>query len=382
LKFLPLIWSGIWRKPGRTVLIFLQVCVAFALFGVLQGLKSGVEQLISQTRADVLLVHGNLALFDPLPLALLERIKSVPGVVVVAPVELFGALYQSPDHKLGVVAVRPVEGWLSAFSFTIAPEYVAAFRRLRTAAIIRDGVAKKYGWKIGDHIPLLSKTAQKTGSTDWAFDVVGIYADSDLGGGGDTLLINYDYFDEARLENKGTVKHFKVAIADPAMAAGVADEIDRRFANSANETRTESMRELAQSQLQSIGDLNFLIRSIVGAVLVALLFATATMMMQSIRERLPELGVLKTLGFTDAAVFLFILAEARTIFTAAAACGLALALTVFPLASTIVPGLSMPRVVVAAGLACAVLAAIVSAAVPAIFAARSNIVAALAGRPS
>jgi putative ABC transport system permease protein len=380
MKFLPLIWSGIWRKPGRTVLIFLQVCVAFALFGVLQGLKTGVEQLIGQTRADVLLVHGSLALFDPLPLSLLERIKSVPGVKVVAPVELFGATYQSPDQKLGVVAVRPVEGWLSAFSYTIAPEYVAAFRRSRTATIIRDRVAKKYGWKIGDHIPLLSKTAQKNGSTDWGFDVVGTYDDSDLGGGGDTLLINYDYFDEARLENKGTVKHFKVAIADPAMAATVADEIDRRFANSANETRTESMRELAQSQLQSIGDLNFLIRSIVAAVFVALLFSTATMMMQSIRERLPELGVLKTLGYTDTALFLFILAEALTIFIAAAASGLGLALTVFPLASKIVPGLSMPLIVVAIGLVYAGLAAALSAAVPAIFAARSNIVAALAGR--
>ena len=90
MKFLPLIWSGIWRAPGRSVLIFLQVCVAFALFGVLQGLKTGVEQLIGQTRADVLLVHGSLALFDPLPLALLEQIKSIPGVKVAVPVELFG----------------------------------------------------------------------------------------------------------------------------------------------------------------------------------------------------------------------------------------------------------------------------------------------------
>jgi len=380
LKFLPLIWSGIWRKPGRSVLIFLQVCVAFALFGVLQGLKTGVEQLIGQTRADVLLVHGNLALFDPLPLALLEQIKSVPGVKVVVPVELFGAIYQTPNQKLGVVAVRPDEGWLSAFTFTIAPEYVAAFRRMRTAAIIREGVAKKYGWKIGDHIPLLSKTPQKTGSTDWAFDIVGTYTDSDLAGGSDTLLINYDYFDEARLADKGTVKHFNVAVSDPALAVAVTDEIDRRFANSANETLTESMRALAQSQLQSIGDLNFLIRSIVAAVLVALLFATATMMMQSTRERMPELGVLKTLGFTGVAVFLSILAEAMTIFVAAAASGLGLAVLIFPLAANIVPGLSMPLIVVAVGMACAVLAAAISAAVPAVFAARLNIVAALAGR--
>jgi putative ABC transport system permease protein len=140
------------------------------------------------------------------------------------------------------------------------------------------------------------------------------------------------------------------------------------------------MRELAQSQMQSIGDLNFLIRSIVGAVLVALLFATATMMMQSTRERMPELGVLKTLGFTDVAVFLCILAEAMAIFIPAAASGLALAVLVFPMAAKILPGLSMPLIVVAVGLAFAVLAAAISAAVPAVFAARSNIAAALAGR--
>ncbi|HME41094.1 MAG TPA: ABC transporter permease [Steroidobacteraceae bacterium] len=378
MKFLPLIWSGVWRKPGRTILIFLQVGVAFALFGVLQGLKTGVEQLINATRADLLLVHSSLGLADSLPLGLLEQIKSVPNVQVVVPVELFGAIYQNPNQKLVLVAIRPEEGWLSAFTYTIAPEQVAAFQKMRTGAIVKQQLAKKYGWKVGDHIPLMSTTAQMNGSTDWAFDVVGTYTDSDLGAGGDALLINFDYFDAARLAGKGTVKHFNAAISDPKLAATVGDSIDRRFANSANATQSESLRELAQSQMQSIGDLNFLIRSIVSAVLVALLFATATMMMQSTRERTPELAVLKTLGFTDREVFLFILAEAITVFIAAAAFGLALALLVFPLASKFVPGLSMPLVVVLFGLACAVLVAAISAAVPAVLAARLNIATALA----
>jgi putative ABC transport system permease protein len=137
---------------------------------------------------------------------------------------------------------------------------------------------------------------------------------------------------------------------------------------------------LAQLNLQSIGDLNFLIRAIVSAVLVALLFATATMMMQSIRERTPELAVLKTLGFSNRAVFLCILAEALTIFVAAAACGLALAMLVFPLASRIVPGLSMPVIVVAVGVASAVLAAVISVSLPALAAARLNIATALGSR--
>jgi putative ABC transport system permease protein len=378
MRFLPLIWSGIWRKPGRTNLIFLQVSVAFALFGVLQGLKTGVEHLVSEVRADLLLVHGSLSIIDSLPLGLLEQIKLVPGVKTVVPVELFGATYQNPNQQVGIVAIHPDEDWLSAFTFTIAPDYVAAFRKMRTGTIIREGLAKKYGWKIGDHIPLMSSTAQLNGSTDWAFDVVGTYTDSDLGGGRDTLLINYAYFDEARLAGKGTVKHFNVAISDPRLAVQVSDEIDRRFANSENATQTDSLRELSQSEMQSIGDLDFLIRAIVSAVLVALLFGTATMMMQSIRERMPELAVLKTLGFTDRALFLFVLAEAVVVFVAAAACGLALALLVFPFAARFVPGLSMPLIVVALGLACAVLVAAVSALVPAVQAAKLNIAAALA----
>ena len=380
MKFLPLIWSGIWRKPGRTLLIFLQVCVAFALFGVLQGLKTGVEHLIGETRADLLLVHGSLSLIDALPLNLLEQIKSVPGVKVVVPVDLFQGIYQNPSQKLGMVAIRPDEGWVSAFTFTVAPEYLAAFHKMRTGALIKEGLAKKYGWRVGDHIPLMSDTAQVSGSTDWAFDVVGTYTDSDVGGGIDTLIINYDYFDEARAAGKGTVKHFNVAIADPRRAAAVADAIDRRFANSGSETQTESLRELVQSEMQSIGDLNFLIRAIVSAVLVALLFATGTMMMQSTRERTAELAVLKTLGFTDRRVLVFILVEAMTVFIAAAACGLTLALVAFPFASKIVPGLSMPMIVVVIGLASAVLAAVISAWIPAVLAARLNIAAALAGR--
>ena len=250
MRFLPLIWSGIWRKPGRTILIFLQVSVAFALFGVLQGLKSGVEHLIAEARADLLIVHSRVGFFAAsLPLGMLEQIKSVPGVKVVDPVELFGGTYQKPTQRVGIVALRPDEDWLSAFTFTIAPEYVAAFRKMRTGALVRAELANKYGWKIGDHIPLMSNMAQLSGSKDWVFDVVGTFTDSDIGAGTDNILINFAYLDEARLVGKGTVQHFNVAVSDPKLAMTVADEIDRRFANSSNETRTESLREMAQSQI-------------------------------------------------------------------------------------------------------------------------------------
>jgi putative ABC transport system permease protein len=361
------------------VLIFFQVTVAFALFGMLQGLKTGIDHAVAAARADLLIVHSRLSyLDDSLPAGLLAQIQSVPGVKLAVPVDIFGATYQKPTQGLGVVAISLVKDWPTAFTYTIAPEYLAALEKLRTGTLVRDELAEKYGWKIGDRIPLMSNTAQVSGSTNWAFDVVGTFSDSDIGGGRYMILINLAYLEEARVLGKGTVQHFNVLVSDPKQAVTVADEIDRRFANSSQETKTESLQELAQSQMQSIGDMNFLIRAIVGAALVALLFATATMMIQSVRERTVELAVLKAVGFTDRAVFLFILAEALLVCIAAAAFGLALATVVLPLAAKFILGLSMPKIVVALGLSLAALVALISAAAPAAQAARLKVATALA----
>lgn len=380
MKYLPLVWAGIWRKRGRTILIFLQVAVAFTLFGVLQGLKTGVDHAIAAARADLLIVHSRLSWAELLPLGILGQIGSVPGVKEVIPVDLALGTYQNARQQVGIVAVRPDKGWLSAFTYTISPAYVAAFRATRTGILVRAELAKKYGWKVGDSIPLMTRVMKHDGSTDWTFDMVGTFTDSDVGGGNSNVLVNYDYWNEARLTGKDTVQHFNVRIADPHMAAKVSDAIDSHFANSPNETRSESIRELAQANLQSIDDLEFLIRAVVSAVMVALLFATATMMIQSVRERTSEIAVLKTVGFTDAVVFALTLAEAVLVCVVAAGCGLALATLAFPYASRFVHGLSMPWIIVIAGLIAAIVVAVVSAAVPAMLAARLKVAAALAER--
>jgi putative ABC transport system permease protein len=132
--------------------------------------------------------------------------------------------------------------------------------------------------------------------------------------------------------------------------------------------------------MQSLGDLNFAIRSILSAVLAALVFSAATMMMQTVRERTPELAVLKTLGFGNVTVFLLVAAESLALCIPASLAGLTLAWTAFPLAAKYIPGLSMPMVVVPLGLFGAVLVALISVSVPGLRAARLNIVDALAGR--
>ncbi|MGH8317090.1 MAG: ABC transporter permease [Steroidobacteraceae bacterium] len=381
-KYASLLWAGIFRKPGRTVLTVLQIVIAFGLFGVLQGLKTGVDLAIAAARADLLDVRPKVG-GSTLPLAYLARIKALPGVKLVSLLDGFSATYQNPTQELYVLAIDPNDkAWLteSPKIFKVSPASLDALARSRTGALVSAELERKYGWKVGDQIPLLSPTTLQTNGSDvWTFNIVGTYTIHEIGGsGGELMVINYAYLDEALYQGRGTVQHFHVVTTDPRQAIAVTEAIDHEFANSANETRTESYRESAQSQMQSIGDLNFTIRSIVGAVFVALLFSTATMMAQSIRERTVELAILKAVGFSDRAIFSLIAAESIVVWTVAAALGLLLATIAFPYAASMVPGISMPWVVVAIGFAIAVVIGLASASIPALRAARLNVATALA----
>jgi len=243
--------------------------------------------------------------------------------------------------------------------------------------LITADIGRKYGWHVGDKVPLTSSTLQTNGSATWTFDIVGMVTFNNRDHGV-YVFANYSYIDEARALNKGTVGHFFAVASDPKQAAAVSDAIDHAFANSASPTHTESFRESAQEDLRSLGDLNFAIRSILSAVLVALVFSTATMMMQAVRERTPELAVLKTLGFDSRTVFLLIATESILICIAASLAGLALAWITFPFAAKYIAGLSMPMVIMVFGILGAVLVALISVSLPGLRAARLNIVDALA----
>jgi putative ABC transport system permease protein len=381
VKYLPLIWSGIWRKPGRTVLVILQVAVAFALFGLLQGMKSGVDRAVANTRADVLFVGSANIGGAALPLAYLERLRSIPGMKDVSFADGFLGTYQRPNQPVFVLAIPPTRLWLTLTPeiFKVLPADLDALQKTRNGVLITADIGKKYGWHLGDRIPLNSNTLQIDGSGTWNFQIVGMFTDHEPGEAG-FIVANYDYLNEARALSKDTVRNFYALIADPQRAAVMSDTIDHAFANSSNETSTASFREGAQQQMRSIGDLNFLIRSVIGAVLVALLFSITTIRMQTIRERTPELAVLKTLGFNDRSIFLMVVGESLLICIAAALIGLALSTGVFPYTAKFIPGLSMPLNVVGFGLIGAILVALITAAPPAARAARLQVVDALAGR--
>jgi putative ABC transport system permease protein len=194
------------------------------------------------------------------------------------------------------------------------------------------------------------------------------------------IFANYDYLDTARALNKGTVQEFFVVVADPKQVTAMSARIDRTFANTPNATNTQPLRIMMQQQARHIGDVSFVIRSIVSAVLVALMFSITTMMMQSVRERTPELAVLKTLGFSDLAVFLLVVLEALILCMAGALIGLGLATSVLSVGGRFIVGLSMPRVVLAFGLIGAVVISLFSVSLPALRAAKLQVVDALARR--
>jgi len=380
VKYLPLIWSGIWRKPGRTILIFLQVMIAFALFGVLQGLRTGTQTAMANIRADVLFVRAAVRGGAALPRAVLEPLRDVPGVRDVTFVDTLQGTYQKPNQSVFVLAIDASPAWLTMLSdfMTVQKKDLDALRDSRTGVLIDPFMTQKFGWHVGDKIHLTSATLQANGSGNWTFDIVGNYVAH--GEDPSVIIANYAYLDEGRVRDKGTVRNFFVSISDPHQAAAISASIDHRFTNSSNGTKTASIREISQQALQSLGDVDFLIHSILSAVLVALLFAVSTMLTQTIRERIPELAVLKTVGFSNRALFILVVVEVCWVCIVAALLGLAVAIAVFPLAKNLAPGLSMPLSVLGVGAIAACLVALAGAAIPAMRAARLPIVDALAGR--
>jgi putative ABC transport system permease protein len=366
MKYAFLIWSGIWRKRTRAALILLQVIVAFTLFGVLQGLDTGIKQAIARSHANRMYVLSRVSSGDVLPFGLLSEIQRVPGVVAVTYETSIGGTYQNPDQQIGVDGVDAASFARIFPEIVIPPSELEALVRTRAGAIVGEPLMRRYGWKIGQRIPMQSPVAQRDGSFDWSFDVVGAFTNADNPDQANYLIANYAYLNEAREANRDTVGDFVIEIADPKRSASIGHDIDTLFANSPHETRTQSESDLASSQVQRIGDIDFLAHAVTAAAFFALLFATGALMMQTIRERTPELAVLKTVGFGDRRVMALVLAEALVSCILGAAIGLAIAALLLPRARSLIGTVgNLPEVVIAAGFACAILLALVSGALPA-----------------
>jgi putative ABC transport system permease protein len=381
MKFLPLVWAGIWRKRGRTILILAQVVIAFTLFGVLQGLNTAIKQAVASTHADRLYTGSRLRFGTPLPISMVARLEATPGVTGVSYRFMFGGSYQKATQNIPIAATD-LESYLSMYP-ELRSEPAQALQELartQDGAIVGIVTMNKYGWKVGQRITLQAPLPRKNGSRDWSFRILGTYQDTEHPDQAVVILANYRYINQSQAGQADTISFATVHIADPTQAAQVQQAIDRQFANSSNETLTQSEQELAQSQVENLGDLDVVVHRITAATFFVLLFATGALMMQSIRERTPELGVLKTVGFSSPLVMTLILSETLVLCVVGCVLGLWIASRLLPLASSFIGIGSLASAVVAAGLGCAVVLALAAGSIPAYRGLRLRAVDALANR--
>jgi putative ABC transport system permease protein len=387
MKYLPLVWAALRRKPARTLLTCFSIATAFFLFGTLQGINVGIADITKITSVSHLIVMSRVNMGAPLPLAHASQILSVPGVTAVAPINVLIGTYQRPNNPI-VVLGTDIQAMAKISSDLIIPaDQLAAMVRTRNGVIVGVTVAKQYGWKIGDRIPVHGLNTTKTdGTSDWQFDVVGTYT-LQQPDWATRIFANYDFINEALSTGKNQSYDFYVGISDPARSAAISQTIDDRFANSPDQTSTANEKDFLESTLSQIGNISFLVNGVVAAVMFTLLFLTSNTIAQSVRERTSELAVLKTLGFTDGGVQWLVLVEALALALVSAAIGVALASRVLPwmtsgplLAAQGIGAMHVPGPVYGAGALVALLLALVSGVPPALRARRLNIVTALSGR--
>jgi len=386
MRYLPLLWAGLFRKKTRTILTLLSIVVAFALFGLLQAVKIAFDAGADMADAKRLLTTARYSIIEPLPIGYLRRIEQVRGVVGVAYADWFGSKYQNESNAFPVFAVDPAR-YLDMYpEFTVNPGEREAFARTRTGALAGRRLVNRFGWKVGQKLPIASEIhANRDGTMNWEFDLVGMIDAEDpvAQGNSDMVLINVSYFDEARAQGKGKTGWYIVRVADSTQARAISATIDTLFQNSPDETKTQPEKEFALGFAKQIGDIGALVTRILLAVFFTLLILTGNTMAQSIRERIPELGILKTLGFSDGKVTSLVLAEALLLLVLGGAIGMGAAVLSMPTLNNATGGRFPPLFV---GLESWVLAAVVAALValaiglpPAWRARRLKIVDALSG---
>ena len=327
MKFFPLIWSNLKRRKMRTIFTILSIVVAFVLFGYLGAIEKAFSMGVDVSGADRLMAMHKMTFIQLLPISYQERIAAMEGVELVSHLTWFGGIYKDQKStKFGQMAVD-TDTFFDIYSEFILPEdQMKAWKADRTGAIIGRVTAERYGWKVGDKIPLKGTIFRKPDGSAWEFNVSGIYHGEKKGTDESSMYFHYDYLNEAARDGDfGLVGWYIVRIADPARAAELSSRIDDLFANSPAETKTQTEKAMAQSFANQVGSIGTIIAGVLSAVFFTILLVAGNTVAQSVRERTNELAVLKTLGFSHGQVLGLVLAESCFLALLGGALGLALA---------------------------------------------------------
>jgi putative ABC transport system permease protein len=325
MKFAHLIWGNLMRRKLRTALTLLSIVVAFVLYGLLCAIRQALVGGVELAGADRLVVRHKTSIIQLLPVSYKARMERIPGVDLAVHQTWFGGVYQDPKNFFMQSPVVPEEFLSMHPELILSPEQKQAWLQTRTGAIVGRKTATRFGWKIGDKVPIQS---QIWGRRAWEFDIVGIFDGRDKGTDTTPMFFRYDYFDEFRQQNnwgQGLVGWYTIRVKDPARAAEIARLVDQEFENSPAETKAEPEGAFVQGWARQVGNIALIVASILAAVFFTLLLVTGSTMSQSVRERIGEIGVLKAIGFTHGRVLALVLAESCLLALLGGGLGLGLA---------------------------------------------------------
>jgi putative ABC transport system permease protein len=318
MKFLPLIFANLSRKKLRTTLTIGSFAVALFLFGFLAVIHGAFTGGVQLAGIDRLMVINKVSIIQTLPISYRDQILRIPGVKYVAIQSWFGGIYQDPKNFFPSFVVDPPNQRLVFPELAVPDDQWNAFLADREGAIVGARTAKRFGWKVGDRVPL---KAPIYGGT-WEFNIRGIYNSPVEGTDLSQFWLRNDYFDERKTFGKGEVGWYTVKLDSADDSARVVKTIDDEFANSPYETKTETMQAMAASWVKQAGNIEFLILAIGGIVFFTLLLVTGNTMALAVRERMGELAVMKAVGFSDRFVLFIVLGESVLIAVVGGAIGL------------------------------------------------------------
>jgi putative ABC transport system permease protein len=380
MKFRRLIFANLFRKKVRLILTIGSFAVALFLFTFLAVVKSAFSRGTDLAGADRLVIINRTGLIQTMPLAYRDKILRIEGVKTVAHNNWFGGVYQDEKNFFPQFVIDPENQRQVMTEMRVPDDQWTNFVNDRQGAVVGAGLAKRFGWKVGDRIPL--KNALYGPTKTWEFNLDGIYKNDHPGGDESQFWLQWKYFDEnIPAVIKGQVGWYVLKLDSPDDAVRVARAIDTGFANSSTETKTESESAFQAGFAKQLGNIELLILTIGGVVFFTLLLVTGNTMAISVRERTGELAVLKAIGFSDRSVLFFVLAESLVIALVGGLIGLGLAVLAIPVVGAALNGLLPPLLlsvsVLSLGLVFAVFVGVASGLLPGIGAMRMRVVSAL-----
>jgi putative ABC transport system permease protein len=378
-----LVRKNLFRRKLRAALMIVSILIAFMIFGVLAGFYRAFTAGEDRAAADRLITVNKINFTQPMPIAYFNRVHSVDGVRQVTFANWFGGYYQDPKNFLMTLAVEPATYFdVYRSELDIPPEQLQAFIRDRSSAVIGESLARKWGWKVGDRVPVASNIfTQRSGGHTWDFTIAGIVKGKTEQVDTNFFLLQYAYFDETRSFGKDTIGWLILQTNSPENNDRVAKTIDAMFANSTAETSTDTEKAFGKAFAAQFGNIALIVFLVVGAAFVTILMIVGNTMALSIRERTREIGVLKTLGFSGARILRMVLGESVLLALLGGLPGLAIAalitLALRNSLANIAPAFAVSPDIALEGLALMVALGLITGMIPALNAMRLKISTAL-----